>query len=187
MITAAMAEILEQVRDASRHERFVCLLVEYEPALRRLAGAYLQRGADREDLMQEIALALWEALPRFRGESSERTWLYRIAHNVAVTAAARGLRREKREAAMPEEFERPSRVADAERELLIAEQRRWLICAVRDLCPVDRQVALLHLEGLTHTEIEGVTGLSQSAIATRLSRIRARLREEHHAREAGQR
>ena len=43
------------------------------PALRRLAGAYMEQPADREDLFQEIAVALWQAIPRFRGESSERT------------------------------------------------------------------------------------------------------------------
>jgi DNA-directed RNA polymerase specialized sigma24 family protein len=41
----------------------------------------------RDDLVQEIALAIWKAIPRFRGDSSERTWVYRIAHNVAITSA----------------------------------------------------------------------------------------------------
>ena len=59
--------------------RFETLLDTYAPALRRLCAAYQTDAADQHDLFQEIALALWEALPRFRGDASERTWLYRIA------------------------------------------------------------------------------------------------------------
>jgi RNA polymerase sigma factor (sigma-70 family) len=57
--------------------------------LQRLAGAYVDAREDREDLVQEIAAALWRALPNYRAESSERTWLYRIAHNVAITATVK--------------------------------------------------------------------------------------------------
>ncbi len=50
------------------------LLQRYIPALRRLAFSYAREGSAAEDLFQEIAMALWTALPRFRGDSSERTW-----------------------------------------------------------------------------------------------------------------
>ena len=50
-----------------------------------------------------------------------------------------------------------------------------MLAAIRDLPAIDRQIVILHLEGLSHEEIEQVSGLSQNAIATRLSRIRARL------------
>ncbi|MSV36373.1 MAG: hypothetical protein EXQ47_12375 [Bryobacterales bacterium] len=45
-------------------------------------------GAEGDDLLQEITLALWAALPRFRGESSERTWVYRVAHNTGISYIA---------------------------------------------------------------------------------------------------
>ena len=52
-----------------------------------------------------------------------------------------------------------------------------MLAAIRALPAIDRQVVVLHLEGLSYGEIELISGLSQSAIATRLSRIRARLTE----------
>ncbi len=64
--------------------------------MRRLAAVYVNDGRDREDLVQEIAVALWQAIPKFRGEASERTWLYRIAHNTAITASAKLWRRGRR-------------------------------------------------------------------------------------------
>jgi RNA polymerase sigma-70 factor (ECF subfamily) len=60
------------------HEsRLEAVLGEYDGALRRLVAAY-ERDADlQRDLLQEIRLALWRALPSFRGQSSERTFIYR--------------------------------------------------------------------------------------------------------------
>jgi RNA polymerase sigma-70 factor (ECF subfamily) len=61
------------------------LLAAHGPALSRLASSYVRGSVEREDLLQEIVLAIWRALPRFRGESSARTFLFRIAHNRAIT------------------------------------------------------------------------------------------------------
>ena len=68
----------------SYSEKFCELFDAYQPALRRLVAAYTFNPADREDLLQEIAAGIWKSLPGFRGESSERTWVYRIAHNIAI-------------------------------------------------------------------------------------------------------
>jgi DNA-directed RNA polymerase specialized sigma24 family protein len=61
--------------------------------------------------------------------------------------------------------------------MVAAEERRALFDAIRLLALEDRQVVTLHLDGLSHAEIEEVMDLSQSAIATRLSRLRRRLAE----------
>jgi RNA polymerase sigma factor (sigma-70 family) len=65
------------------------LLAAHGAALSRLASSYVRRQDEREDLLQEIVVAIWRALPRFRRESSERTFLFRIAHNRAITYVAR--------------------------------------------------------------------------------------------------
>jgi RNA polymerase sigma-70 factor (ECF subfamily) len=173
----------EQVKDATRHDTFLRLMAQYEPALRRLAAGYVWHGADREDLFQEIAVGLWQAIPKFRGDASERTWLYRIAHNIAISSSTRLHHRARREKTMPDAFDRASGGPDSEQELLRNEKRELLLEAIRGLRAVDRQVVLLHLEGLDYSEIEEVSGLSQSAIATRLSRLRYKLRKLMQSRE----
>lgn len=183
MVAEAVAETALVSEESDRNDVFLRLMQQFEPALRRLAAAYFDREADRADLFQEIALALWQAIPRFRKESSERTWLYRIAHNVAISSSAKTHRRARREEFLSEEFEHPSAAAGAEEGLLLGEKRRALVDSIRRLAAADRQVILLHLEGLSYTEIEEVSGLSETAIATRLSRIRAKLKEEIRKRE----
>ena len=185
MISGAVAELGATPHETIQCRSFLALMEQYEQALRRLAGAYVAQAADREDLFQEIAVAIWQAIPRFRGEASERTWLYRIAHNVAISSAARLRRKMQREESIPESFDRPSQASDEEQDLLSEEKRRLLIDSVRDLPAVDRQIVLLHLEGLSHAEIEEVTGMSETAIATRLTRIREKLKARIHRTNGG--
>src|SRR3954452_15733758 len=82
---------------SSGQSRYEDLLQRYVQPLRRLAWSYARDHAECDDLLQEIALALWTALPRFRGESSERTWLYRIAHNTSISYVISRNRRTSRE------------------------------------------------------------------------------------------
>ena len=72
-----------------RLARFETLLTANRPALARLAASYATSPADRDDLLQEIAMGLWLALPGFRAECSERTFLFRIAHNRCISHLAR--------------------------------------------------------------------------------------------------
>lgn len=146
------------------------LLDRYAAPLRRLCSVYEQDRSDQQDLFQEIALAVWVALPRFRGDASERTWLYRIAHNVAITMSIRKGRRRRREvaaAALPAPAVTPAVPRD--------ERREQLLDAIRRLRPVDRELVLLYLEGLSTAEIAAVLGVTETNAAVRLSRVRQRL------------
>jgi len=168
-----------------RRAAFLRIYGQYAPALERLADGYTAAREDREDLVQEIAAALWRALPGYRGEASERTWLYRIAHNVAITSTVKERNRARREVVPDLPPDLPSSATGAEQSLLAEEKRRTLFAAIRGLAAVDRQITVLHLEGLSGAEIEAVTGIAEGAVATRLTRIREKLRQAIRAREMG--
>jgi len=141
-------------------------MAEFERPMRRLCAAYADRAMDRDDLFQEIFLAVWRALPAFRGGASVRTWLYRIAHNVALTWQARQRRRSALESPLSEHAG-----PDAEVNLRRLELNR----VVARMPPGDRTLVLLWLEGLSAAEIEEVTGIRAATVAVRLSRIRRAL------------
>ena len=160
--------------DSALRDAFATLVESYAAPIRRLCGVYASDPADREDLFQDICLAIWRALPAFRGEASERTWLYRIAHNVALTWQTRRRRRHSREAPL----DRDVGTGDPPglRQLALRQ-------AIASLSAADRTLTLLWLEGLTAAEIESVTGVKAATVAVRLSRIRKELatREVKHA------
>lgn len=158
-----------------RQTTFQALMLRYEPALRRLVNSYEVDPSGREDLFQEIALGLWEAIPRFRRDSSERTWFYRIAHNIAISTLLSRRRRKQRELPITDSMDGPSAADHPDQAILQKQKRKILLAFVQELPAIDKQIMVLHLEGLSHQEIEEVSGLSQNAIATRLSRIRDRL------------
>jgi RNA polymerase sigma factor (sigma-70 family) len=153
-------------RESDDRARFTELMEAFAGPIRRLCAAYAFTAADREDLFQDIFLAVWRALPGFRGDSSVRTWLYRIAHNVALTWQTRDRRRQSRETHLDEEIGGASHI-DLRR---IALNR-----AIAGMNPADRTLTLLWLEGLSAAEIEDVTGVKAATVAVRLSRIRKQL------------
>ena len=151
------------------------LLDEYGPAIRRLCAAYTASAGDREDLAQEIALNLWTALPRFRGAASERTWLYRIAHNVALTYVHKARRYAGPLDCSEGVLDALAAADDVEGQAARAEQQQRLLTAVSRLPLDDRRLVLLYLEGLTGAEMAAGLGISEANAATRLSRLRKEL------------
>lgn len=154
-------------------ERLEALLAEHGAALWRLAGGYTRDRRDREDLYQEIVLALWLALARFRGECSERTFVFRVAHNRGLTHRERR-RRARWEPLADDDWlpgSAPSPLAAAE----ASEAHRRLAEAVRRLPASQRQVLMLSLEGLPQREIAAILGIGEGNVAVRLHRARERL------------
>ena len=158
---------------ADRDARLEGILDAHGAALGRLAASYARESAEREDLFQEIVLAIWKALPRFRGECSERTFIFRIAHNRGV---AHLVRRRPPAVAAAEELDVESPEPDPEQTLSRAQQGQRLIDAVQRLPLGYRQVVTLTLEGLPYGEIADVLGITESNVGARLTRARQMLR-----------
>ena len=150
------------------------LLRDHGGAIQRLAGSYERDPARREDLVQDICMALWQALPRFRHECAERTFVYRVAHNRAVTHVMRA--RRGAGAPLDEATSVPDVRDDPERSAQARERRERLHDAVRALPLGLRQVIVLTLEGLTTRELASVLGITENNAAVRLTRARHALR-----------
>lgn len=155
--------------------KFESLVREHGPGIRRLAHVYIDDPAHCEDLFQEIALAIWTALPRFRGESTERTWVYRIAHNVASTERFKVRKRSANERRNHESEPEARDPNTPESGLRQRERRRQFVDALRQLPTIDFQIVSLHLEGLSYAEIGEVIGLTQTNVGARLTRARQAL------------
>ena len=155
--------------------RFTRLLGEHGPILGRLAAAYERDPRDREDLMQEIAFAIWRALPSYRGESSERTFICRIGHNRAVTHQSRARARRERLGSADLLDALPDPTADPSAAVMETERHAGLLEAIRQLTPALKETVILSLEGLSHHEIADVLGTTPQTVAVRLTRARATL------------
>ncbi|MEO9233470.1 MAG: RNA polymerase sigma factor [Polyangiaceae bacterium] len=153
------------------------MLETHGSAIYRLAVFRERDPSARADLQQEIALGLWRALESFREESSERTWVLRIAHNIAATHAIKAQTHKRR----IEDLKLENSVAPAqqnrtpESEAIGRAQLGRLEERIRALDLISQQIVLLHLEGLSTQEIAETTGLSTTNVTTKLSRLRTAL------------
>jgi RNA polymerase sigma-70 factor (ECF subfamily) len=141
-------------------------------AIARLARGYERDDDRRQDLLQDIHLGLWRSLASYEGQCSLRTWVYRVAHNVAASHVLRDRRRGARTLISLDALEVSSHAVDGER---VADQRLqqgWLHEMVQQLKPLDRQLMLLYLEGLDAASIGEVSGLSPGNVATKIHRIK---------------
>jgi RNA polymerase sigma-70 factor (ECF subfamily) len=163
------------VNDREQESRFEALLAEFDAPLRRLAAVYERDASLAEDLLQEIRMALWRALPGFRGVCSRRTFVYRVAHNRALTHLAR---RRPEAAELTEAEEVADARPDPEKAMAERMEREELRERVAALPLALRQVTMLVLEGLSHAEISEVLGISEGNVAVRLMRAKQQLRGE---------
>ena len=152
---------------------FDSLLTAHGPALGRLASSYARHPAEREDLVQEIALAIWRALPHFRGECSERTYVFRIAHNRAI---AHLTRRRLPTIECDDEVQVEDGAADPEQALSREQQGQRLVAAIQRLPLGYAQVVMLTLEGMNYADVADVLGISETNVGARLTRARDMLR-----------
>jgi RNA polymerase sigma-70 factor (ECF subfamily) len=175
---------LEALRSGNRAE-FARLVEAYSNQIYRLGLKMLSNSQDAEDILQETFIKAYNHLDRFDGRSSLSTWLYRIATNEALMLIRR---RKKVEVSIDEPLQAmesepgPVEIVDfcclPERELLSAEARHYLDRAVTELPSSLRVVFILRdIEGLSTRETAEVLELSETAVKTRLSRARLRLRQ----------
>ena len=167
----------EAGNDPDDEARFVAVAEQFGPALVRLSAGYERDPAQREELVQEIWLQLWRALASFRGDASLRTFVFRVAHNTAVRHVHRAVNRPSKSADVPTETLKTS---DDDPESTYAKRHALaaLHTRIAALPPPDREIVILHLEGISQREIAEITALSPSNVSSRLHRVRQRLREE---------
>jgi RNA polymerase sigma-70 factor (ECF subfamily) len=139
-----------------------------------------RRGADLEDVLQDVFIEAFRSIGRFRGDAKLSTWLYRVCINVALQRLRKGKRLgEVAESAAPESAteETPERDLDARR-------RIEAVYAILDrLSPKKRVVFILHeIEGREPREIAAIVGAPVLTVRTRLHYAR----KEFYAHAAGE-
>ena len=160
------------LRDQS--QLFQQLLEQHKGLLYKVARTYCRDEADRQDLLQEILLQLWQSFHKYNDQFKISTWLYRIALNVAISFYRKNAGRKLRNTPLDDQAILIQEVdkTDKEAQLLLLEQ---FIAELRDL---DKALMLLYLEERPHAEIAEILGISVSNVATKIGRIKIQLKQK---------
>ncbi len=122
------------------------------------------------DLFQDILVNLWKGFARFRGDSSIRTWIYRVSLNTCISAE----RKKKRKG---ETLPLDININLFDDSVEDMKQIRMLQGRISRLGPFDRAIVLLWLENLSYDEIGAIVGISAKNVSVRLFRIKEQLRK----------
>jgi RNA polymerase sigma-70 factor (ECF subfamily) len=147
----------------------------YGASLDRLARAYEFDPEARRDLLQEIHLNLWRSFAYFDLRCSLRTWMYRVAHNVATGHVIRQRRIRDRLVSI-ENIESMPGNDQGELAASQTEALERLSMLIQRLKPLDRQIIVCYLEGMDASSISEITGLSPANIGMKIHRIKNILR-----------
>ena len=150
-------------------ELFRTWLREYQGILSKVASSFTSSAADRDDLIQEILIRIWVAMPSFQGKSRPSTWIYRVALNRAISWQRDESRRRGPQIPLVEPVDtRESK--NAQDELL-----KQVYAELRQLNEIDRSLIMMFLDGCTYLEMSEVMGMTESNVGVRLNRAKKTL------------
>ena len=144
--------------------------------IRKVAAGYAGSAADQHDLTQEIMLQLWKAYPRYSPERPFSTWMYRIALNVGISFLRRNTRPLRKTVALEDVAHELADEPPKNPEL--GERVALLRQIIATLDPPNRALLLLYLDDCSYREIAAVLGLTETNVATKLSRLKEHLRQK---------
>ena len=158
------------------------VLKEHAALLGRVAATYEANFHLRQELLQEISLAVWQALEKFKGESSVKTYVLRVAHNKAITHVAYHAKQPRNDSYCEVETPQPSHHTSTDVQIAQQQQIQTMLNEIRKMPIQTRQVVTMSMEGLSYSEIADACGISSTNAGVILNRARKTLMENiHHA------
>ena len=160
----------------SAKAQFEKLLQQHAGIIRKIAIGYARTESDRRDLMQEIAVQLWRAYPRYSAKRPFSTWMYRIALNVAISFLRKNTRPGRVTVPFDESVHDVAHEHSGPSEM--QERIEMLQQLIANCRPLDRALLLLYLDDCSYREIAAVLGLTETNVATKLGRLKEQLRQK---------
>ncbi|MDH3711674.1 MAG: RNA polymerase sigma factor, partial [Cyclobacteriaceae bacterium] len=150
-------------------ETFDAWLKQHQALLFKVVRAFAFNNADQDDLFQEIAIQVWNSIPKFQQRSAVTTWLYRISLNTAITWTKKEHKHQKgrqdiqnMEHLLKEDKDMDSRLV-------------WLYEEISKLNEIERSVTLLMMDGFSYKEIAEILGITTSNVGVKINRIKKQL------------
>ena len=148
---------------------FTRIVEEYRSTVYTVCFMFSKDNDEVEDLFQEVLINMWKGYASFRGQSSLKTWVWRVAFNTCISLD----RKKKQKKTVPLEMD-INLFKDTDDDSLQIQQ---LYDRIHRLKPFDRAIVLLWLEGITYDEIAAIVGLTVKNVSVRLYRIKEELKK----------
>lgn len=162
------------MNEKERKQHFQNIIEQHKGILYKVARAYCPNEEDRQDLIQEIMIQVWQSIHRYNNQFKISTWFYRISLNVAISFYRKSTTRANKYTILSEQTAQipiEDKTAD-EIQLNLLEQ------FISELKEIDKGLMILYLEDKSHAEIAEILGMSISNVGTKIGRIKNRLKTQ---------
>lgn len=148
---------------------FTKMVREYRKSIYSICYFFSENPTDVEDLFQEVLVNLWKGFPKFRGDSSLKTWIWRISLNTCCSLQRRNSRNVP---TIPLAIDKDL-FSESDQE---GRQVKMLYDRINKLEVFDRAIILLWLESMSYDEIAAIVGITTASVTSRLFRIKEQLK-----------
>lgn len=156
-------------------EEFTSLIQANRKIIFKICNSYCRNKHDREDLAQEIVYQLWKSFGSFDSSYKFSTWMYRVALNTAISF----YRKEKKSKDTISIEEHLIEIADDEFHSNEADENFNLLQKfINELKELDRALMILYLEDKNYKEIAEILGITETNVATKISRIKEKIKQK---------
>ena len=149
--------------------QFTKMVKEYRKTIYTVCYFYSKDTEEVNDLYQEILINLWKGFEKFRGESSLKTWIWRVSLNTCNN-------QERKKKSSVQTIPLSIDIDLYNDDDVQSKQIQMLYDRINRLDIFDRAIILLWLENMSYQDIADVVGISLSNVTTRLFRIKEQLK-----------
>ncbi|MGK0390928.1 MAG: RNA polymerase sigma factor (sigma-70 family) [Maribacter sp.] len=164
------------MHSSKRKEQFIEMLKKHKKILYKVIYSYCKNPEDRKDLEQEIVVQLWKSMSYYDEKYELSTWIYKVAMNVSISFYREGAKRTKNTAPLDDYIFQISDDNGKSEEL--SHRKQLLHNFISQLDELNRAIMLLYLEDYGYKEIAEVIGITETNVATKISRIKQELRND---------
>ncbi len=163
---------------ATKKQQFIKTIDEHKKIIYKIVNSYCPNKNDRKDLEQEIIIQLWNSFDNYNSDYKYSTWMYRIALNVAISF----YRKEKKRLVKSDFYNEESIFKieeDTNNEQTELDYHLKLLQEfIHNLNELNKALMLLYLEEKSYGEIAEILGITKTNVATKISRIKLKLKKE---------
>ena len=156
-------------------DKFFSVVKNNQNLIYKICYSYCSNSEDRKDLQQEIMIQLWNSFTKFDGRVKISTWIYRIALNTAISFYRKDCRNKENTASIEDSI---IFLSGSESESEQDEKIDLLYKFIGRLNAMDKALILLYLDDNSYKEIAEVLGISETNVATKISRVKKNLKEQ---------
>lgn len=153
-------------------KKFVVELEKNQSIIHKVCRSYTNSEATHKDLFQEITIQLWNAYPKFRGDSKFSTWMYRVSFNTAISL----YRKSKRRVETSQIYDNLKELEYQDYDDSHDKQLELLYKAIQSLNDIEKALALLYLEDKSYKEISKMLGISEVNARVKMNRTKTKLK-----------